>query len=458
MVTRPALHGYQHDAVSHLHRNPRAGLFLDMGLGKTCVCLSALTPEHLPALVIAPKRVVTTNVWGTEAKKWRPDLRLASALGEPKIRAQVLASDADVIVITRDTMEDTVAFRSKFKTVIVDESSGYKDRGSNRWKTARRLIRPIIGMQGAMANVWLLTGTPSPNGLMDLWSQIFLIDGGERLGKTLTGFRARYFYAGRQLPSGVVTEWVLREEAEAAIHKKLEDIVLSMTSEGRVDVEEPLYNEVEVPLPPAIRRHYKTMKADLLLDLEVLGGSIYSASSGGILTNKLSQIASGFLFHDAPLGEPPPGTYDILHREKLRALGEIIEGTGSPLLVAHQYRPEADLIKETFPDLVHTLDEPNAVERWTAGEIPVLLAHPASAGHGLNLQGGPGHTAVWYTLPWSLEEWDQFNKRLARQGQANRVVIHMLMAPKTVDLAKRDRVILKKSVQDALMQHLESPL
>jgi len=446
-VSALKLHDYQEVAVEFLRGRRRAGLLLDMGLGKTAISLRALTPDMLPVLVTAPKRVAE-YVWPVEVPKWRPDLKVVVAAGTPKQRQAALLSGADVVVIGRDNLADAIEHAPRFRTFIMDELSSFKNRASQRWKAAKKICKD-------MPQVWGLTGTPSPNGMLDLWPQLYLIDGGEALGTTLTAYRERYFTAGRQLSNGVVTEWLLRPGAEARIHTLLERSCLAMTTEGRVDLPPVTENDVSVPLTPAVRRLYKQMKTDLVADAQLLGGEIHSASNAAVLSGKLSQITAGFMYvDDADLRD---GEYTVLHKEKVTALKEIVDGTGSPVLVAYRFRAELDLLKEGLGDLAHTMDEPNVVARWNKGELPVLLAHPASAGHGLNLQEG-GHTMVWATLPWSLEEYLQMNKRLARQGQKNPVVIHHLLSPKTVDGAVKLALAGKKSVQDAIMDHLESPL
>jgi SNF2 family DNA or RNA helicase len=442
------LHDYQKVAVEFLRNRRRAALLLDMGLGKTCISLMALTPEMLPVLVNAPKRVAE-NVWDAEVYRWRPDLKVKLAVGTPAQRKAALASDADIIVIGRDNLADAEDFAPKFKTHIIDELSGFKSRASNRWKSAKRI-------NVHMDQVWGLTGTPSPNGLLDLWAQMYLIDGGEALGTGITGFRERYFVPSGQLPSGVITGWDPRPGAPARIHTLLERSCLSMTTEGRIDLPPVTDNDVLVPLLPAIRRIYKTMKDDLVVDLDVLGGVIHSAVNAAVLSSRLSQITAGFLYPDDREFNPAPATR--LHKEKANVVREIVDGTGSPVIVAYRFQEEYDILKEALGDLAHDANTPNLQKRWNAGELPVLLAHPASVGHGLNLQTGPGHTMVWATLPWSLEEYMQMNKRLARQGQTRPVTIHHLISPKTVDPAIKLALQGKKSIQDAIMDHLESPL
>jgi hypothetical protein len=423
------------DFLRNTHRG--SGLFIDMGFGKTAATLAALEPRHLPALVVAPKRVCQ-HVWPAERGLWRPDLSLAVGTG-PAMKADTTAaldSGADLTVISRDNLE---MVKRQFRTIIIDESSGFKDRSTARWKTMNRISKDA-------AHVWELTGTPSPNGYLDLWAQVFLLDRGERLDTSLTRFRSRYFFPGRSLPSGVVVDWILRDTADDRIREKIADICLSMEIS---DEHVPLVFSQEVDLPPAVRRYYKEFKKELVLNLEIIGGEIHSASSAAILTNKLQQLTAGFLY-----GDEGSGTVTPVHTAKLDAL----DGTGSPVLVFYWYRPEAEAILKKFAKRgARHLDDPGAYEDWNAGKIPMMLAHPASAGHGLNLQYG-GHTAVWTTPTWNLELWMQANKRLARPGQKHQVTIHVLAAESTIDGLVLNRLAQKTEVQEALRSYLESPI
>lgn len=435
----PELHEYQRRAVKHLLDHNKAGLFMDMGLGKTAVVLTALTDEHLPALVIAPKRVAE-HVWRQERDKWRPDLSMALAIGSKPNRVAALSgfnSNTDIVVVGRDNIKDVP--ESKFETIVLDESSGFKSRSTQRWKTARRLTGPT-------PYVWELTGTPSPNGLMDLWAQIFLLDRGQRLEDGIGKFRDRYFYPGRRLPNtNIITQWHLKPGAEEAIHRRIEDICLSMFSDDHLDLPAVTYNKVEVPLPGKAMKVYRQMKKDLVADIDLLG--TFTAANAAVLSNKLSQISAGFLYDDNDTSIVEP-----IHDAKIEAIQEIIDGTGSPVLIFHRYIAERDRILAAIPG-AESIDSDHAIERWNDGSIPVLLAHPASAGHGLNLQHG-GHTIVWATLPWSLEEHLQANGRLARQGQENPVVVHYLLSPGTIDSYILKRLQEKSDVQTALMTHL----
>lgn len=454
------LHDYQEVARDHLQSNGRAGLFLDMGLGKTASALSALTPDHLPALVVAPKRVAE-SVWPEEVEKWRPDLTIAVAAGSPAQRAAALASGADVVAIGRENIKDVPTLHC-FRTVVMDESSSFKNAATQRWKQMVRIlwrglslvaIRRLEGRPAGVPYRWALTGTPNPNGLLDLWPQLFLLDGGARLGATITGFRSRYFYPGKQLRTGVVTEWIPKPGAEDRIHELISDICLSMTTDGRIALPPVTVNYLNVELPAHVAKLYRTMERDLVADFGLLG-EVHTAVNAAVLTNKLQQMTAGFMFHDDPEATGR-GTYDRVHDVKVDAVAEIVEAAmGSPVLVFYRFRPELEALRKRFPD-ARLATERGVLEDWNRGEVGVMLAHPASAGHGLNLQHG-GHTVVWTTPTWSLEEDMQANKRLARQGQKHPVVIHYLLARATVDRAVVSALHDKRSAHDALMSYLES--
>lgn len=443
------LHAYQTHAVSHLHARPRAGLFLDMGLGKTAVVLSALKPEHLPVLVVAPKRP-TTMVWPEEAGIWRPDLSIAVATGSPAQRLKALRSSADIVVIGRDVIDDAndKEFGGKFKTLVLDELSGFKNRQSARFKSAVEIINR------GMPYVWGLTGTPTPNGLLDLWAQMCLLDGGLRLGWNITAFRKEFFTIGRQLPNGVVISYDLIPGAEATIHEVLSDICLGMTSETYLELPDMIENTVEVPLTGEAKRMYREMKRDYVTTYK---GRQFYAPSAAALSGKLSQIVGGFIYHndDNDTLAAGDGSYSVIHNEKVKALQEIIDGTGTPVIVFYRYTAEKEMILTALGKGAFTTDTPDLQARWNAGELPVLVAHPQSIGHGLNLQKGPGHTMVWYNLPWGHEEFSQSNKRLQRQGQKHVVMQHRLITPKTIDPLILIALNEKRSVEQALMEYLE---
>lgn len=431
----PTLHPYQEDAVKFLLDHPRAGLFLDMGLGKSAITLSSIRPEHLPVLIVAPKRVAE-HVWPAEQELWRPDLRLIVAAG-PKMRRvtrlHMGADLTDITVISRDNLSDAIG--GPWRTVVFDESSSFKNRSTQRWKAARKLAKTA-------ANVVLLTGTPSPNGLLDLWAQLALLDGGERLGKTLGGYRERYFTPTVYIQNRPV-KWEPRPGAAERIHALLGDICLSM--ESRLDLPPVTHNRIPVPLSSTLMAEYAKLKKDLVAHLE---GETVVAANAAVATGKLSQLTAGFIY---PHPDDLLGYTTDLHTEKTAALQEVLDGTGSPVLVFYRFKHELTRLRKL--DGAVSIDEPGAIDRWNAGKIRLLLAHPASAGHGLNLQHG-GHTIVWTTPTWNAEEYAQANARLNRQGQTHPVVIHHLVCPGTVDDAVLDRLDGKLSVQEALLAAL----
>lgn len=446
------LHDYQIVARDFLRAQPRAALFLDMGLGKTAATLSALTPDHLPVLVVAPKKVAE-EVWEAENGLWRPDLTLAVAKGTPSQRDAAIRAGADITVISRDNLGDLVTAKQtpQYRTFVLDELSSFKTKTSARWKNANKIIKKY-----RIPHVWGLTGTPNPNGYLDLWAQIALLDQGARLGPNLTTYRSRYFFPGRSLPSGVVIEWLLRPGAEDKIKHQIQDICLAMATEGRIKLPEITHNHVKVDLPPAVREKYRDLKNTLVVDLQdIFGGEVHTAGTAATLTARLSQMTSGFIYVDD--AETRNYEYTILHKVKIEALKDIQEFTlGANLLVFYRFRAERTMLQEAFPE-AWSIDEPNAIKKWNAGEVPMLLAHPASAGHGLNLQHG-GHHIVWTSPTWDLEHWEQANKRLARQGQKHPVVIHSILANKTIDQLVAKRLEEKSEVQRDLLAFLESPI
>lgn len=423
------------------------GLFLDMGLGKTAITLSALTTEHLPALVIAPKRVAM-NVWGEEARKWRPDLKVIQCTGSPRARRDGLENpNGDIYVISRDVQSDAedYAKMKRFRTLILDELSGYKNKSSKRWKSANHIRKDVV-------NCWGLTGTPTPNSLLDLWAQVAILDRGVTLGRSLAAFRERWFEAETIGWKGYVTKWRALPGADVHVFDMISHFCRSMKTDGKIDLPPVFENDVIVELPANARKAYNQMRKDLVV--EASEGVVHSASTAAVMTGKLSQISAGFIYPDVD-DFLAGAEITKLHNEKAKAVLEIYEGTGSPLLVFYRFKAELEELKATLPaGVLHTSDEKGVFDAWNNGEIPVLAAHPASIGHGLNLQHG-GHTIVWTTLPWSTEEWEQANKRLSRQGQKRPVTIHKVMARNTIDSIIDERLKGKETAQNALMNYLQ---
>lgn len=401
--------------------------------------LEAVTPDHLPMLVVAPRRVAE-HVWPVERNRWRPDLSLALAAGTPTARRAALQAGCDLTVIGRDVLSDIDPKRAGYRTIVLDELSGFKTRSTARWKAARKLTL-------ATPHVWGLTGTPAPNGLLDLWAQVYLLDGGQRLGRTLGGYRERFFRPTDRLPNGVVIGWELRPGAQDTIHALLSDLALSMRAADLLtDLPPMTVNPVEVSLPREAREVYESLKRDLVASIDALELPV-TAASAGVLTNKLSQVAAGFVYDEDKVAH-------WLHAEKLEALAEVLEQAEGNVLCYYRYKAEVQAVLRRFPQ-ARTIDSPGALADWDKGKIPLLLAHPASAGHGWNAQYGGSHTIVWLSLDWSAELWAQANARLHRQGQqASRVLVHVLQAQGTVDEVILRRLHDKISTQDALMSHL----
>lgn len=443
MSTALTLRPYQTEAVNFLHEKKSGVLALDMGLGKSAITLRALTPDHLPVLVTAPPRPVE-SVWPEETQKWRPDLTCTVAKGKYRTAALDGTIPADIVVISREQLQHVTQKQAKrFKTFVMDELSGFKTRGTRRWKSARAITKET-------PHVWGLTGTPAPNGLLDLWPQMFLIDRGECLETTLGSFRSRYFTAGNRLPSGVITEWHLRPGAATRIHERVRPRMLSMGTEGRVHLPPVTPNDIMVDLPAKARVAYKQLKDDLVTT--AINDGTFSAGNAATLSNRLRQLASGFLYPDAD--ERIDESYTLIHQEKLTVVDELVESAqGSPILLAYAFRAELDQLLNRYPQ-ARQLTTAKDVDDWNAGRIPLMVIHPASAGHGLNLQAG-GHQMVWYGLPWSLEEYQQTNKRLARSGQKHPVIINHIMVRNTVDTAVRRALRNKDSIQTALLQTLD---
>lgn len=392
-------------------------------------------------LVIAPKLVAET-VWAEEAAKWDHTryLRISKVLGSAQERVAALRRPADIYVINRENVPwlvERVGAKWPFDMVVVDELSSFKSSKTKRFRALRR-VRPLI------KRIVGLTGTPAPNGLIDLWSQIYLLDQGERLGKTLTGYRDRFFKPGRR-NGHIVYEWIPKPGAEERIYELLSDLCVSMSAEDWLELPERVDVEVPVVLDAEAMMKYKQLEKDLLLPLE---GDVVTADTAGVLTNKLLQLANGAVY------DTVRGVHEI-HDAKLDALEELIEqAQGKPLLVFYAYQHDLERIKRRFP-WAATMDEPGVVERWNRGEVPLLLAHPASAGHGLNLQEGGNHI-VWFGLTWSLELYEQANARLHRQGQTERVIVHHLVAKGTVDENVMGALARKEATQDALLEAVKA--
>lgn len=415
---------YQHYAIQRIIDTPAVALLLDMGMGKTVSTLTAIDElmydrfEVRRVLVIAPLRVALST-WRDECETWTHTqrLRISVAVGDRETREAALRAQADIYVVNRDVVKWLVDYyRGKwpFDMVVIDESSSFKNPASQRFRALRK-VRPLI------KRVVLLTGTPAPNGLMDLWSQFYLLDRGERLGRTLTAYRERYFRPGQQ--SGyVVYSYDLRPGADKEIYKRIGDICVSMKSEDYLTLPPLLQNVVRVELSDVAMERYREMEKELVLSI---GDNDVTAVSAAALSNKLLQMANGAVYDTE-------GDVVRIHEAKLDVLDEIISyNEGKSVMVIYSYRHDLKTLRERYPK-ARELKTAGDIRDWNAGKIPILLVHPQSAGHGLNLQHG-GHIAIWYGLTWSLEAYQQTNKRLHRPGQTEPVVLHHLVAKGTID-------------------------
>lgn len=415
-------------------------MFLDMGLGKTVITLTAIAElmhdrfEVVKVLVIAPLRVAEST-WEEEKKKWDRlrHLKISKVLGTEKERIAALKTSADIYIINRENVKwlvDLYRTNWPFDMVVIDELSSFKSPKAKRFRALRK-VRPFI------KRIVGLTGTPAPNGLIDLWPQIYLLDQGERLGKTLTGYRERYFEPDKR-NQNVIFSWKPKEGAEDAIYKKLSDICVSMRAEDYLDLPERIDNVIPVSLSKEAMEKYKRLERDMLLPL---ADKDIVANTAAILASKLLQMANGAVYDEE-------GGVQEIHDEKLRALEEVIEAAnGKPVLVYYAYRHDLDRLKK-FLKNCRILNTPEDIKEWNKGSIPVMLAHPASAGHGLNLQTG-GNIIMWFGLTWSLELYQQANGRLHRQGQKENVIIHHLIAKGTMDESVMK--VLKNKETEALL-------
>jgi len=396
--------------------------------------------EVKKVLVIAPLRVAE-NVWDAEIEKWDhlKQLTTSKVLGPEKKRMKALDTEADIHIINRENVEWLVKLYEKnwpFDTVVIDELSSFKSNRAKRFRALRK-IRPFI------KRLIGLTGTPAPNGLIDLWPQLYLLDGGERLGKTITGYRERYFTPDKR-SRDVIFTYKPRPEAEETIHEKISDICISMKAEDYLDLPGRINNTISVYMPEKAKQKYDQLERDSLLPLLE---SDVEAGSAGVLTNKLLQMAGGAVYDEY-------GEVEEIHKAKLKALEEVVEAAaGKPVLVFYNYKHELKRIQKKFKARI--LDTNKDIADWNKGEVPVMLAHPASAGHGLNLQTG-GNIIVWFGLPWSLELYQQANARLDRQGQKETVIVHHLVTKETVDEDVMKVLENKESGQEALLEAVKA--
>lgn len=447
MEYRP--HGYQERAKDFIMDHPAAGLFLDMGLGKTVITLSAIHEliydrfEVSKVLVIAPLRVAQ-DTWSREVDKWDhlKDLTISKILGPAESRIAALwEDDVDIYVINRenvvwlvDILEEN-RIRWPFDMVVIDELSSFKSNQAKRFKALRKM-RPMID------RIVGLTGTPAANSLMDLWAELYLLDRGERLGRTITSYRAEYFTPAYGSGS-VVYKWRPRRGALETITKKIADITVSMVAEDYLDLPDLIESTISVELNDKARRAYESMERDCLLPFEDDEVTAFDAAA---VMSKLLQLSNGFIY------DQDHGAREI-HDAKMEALDELIEAADSPVLVYYIFTHDRDRILRAYPDARVLLSEQD-IRDWNNGQIPILVVHPASAGYGLNLQDG-GHVMIWYGLPWSLEQYQQAVARLQRQGQRYPVMVYHILAAGTVDEQVSKSLQTKDMTQNTLLTILK---
>ena len=434
--------------IDYIEVHEVSALFLQMGLGKTVITLSAIhnlifnSFEVKKVLIIAPIRVAR-DTWPDECEKWEhlKLLRYSTVIGSVKERTQALKEKADIYFINRENI-DWLVNKSNipfdFDMVVIDELSSFKSHTAKRFKAliqVRPYIKRIVG----------LTGTPSSNGLMDLWAPFRILDKGERLGRFISHYRQTYFNPDKR-NGMIIYSYKLKPGGEEAIYDKISDITVSMKAEDYLEMPELIMNKVPVELSVKEQATYDQLKKDMLV---TLGDKEIDAVNAAVLSGKLLQMASGNVY-----GEEQQSIH--LHDRKLDALEDLIEGAnGKPLLVVYWFKHDLERIKERFE--VRELKSRQDFRDWNQGDIPVAVIHPASAGHGLNLQSG-GSTIVWFTLTWSLELYEQTNARLYRQGQSESVVVHHIVTKNTLDEYVLKALENKSQSQNALINAVKADL
>ncbi|WP_311058292.1 MULTISPECIES: DEAD/DEAH box helicase [Lactobacillales] len=441
-------HEYQQYSIDFIKNNKIAALLLEMGLGKTVTTLTAIKDlmhddfSVKKVLIVAPLRV-TQSTWPNEIEKWDhlKDLTYSVVLGTPKQRREALWKKADLYLINRENLDWLITksgFDFDFDMVVIDELSSFKNYKAKRFTSFMQVRHKVDRIVG-------LTGTPSSNGLMDLFAEFKVLDMGERLEYYISRYRDKYFLPDKR--NGMqIYSWKPRENAEQEIYDKISDITISMKSVDFLDMPELVINEVPVSLEMAEKQKYDKFKADLVLQLK---DADIDAANAAVLSNKLLQMANGAIYDEFNVSHH-------IHDQKLDTLEDLIEGAnGKPILIAYWFQHDLERIKERFK--VRWIKTATDIEEWNKGNIPVAVIHPASAGHGLNLQTG-GSNLVWFGLTWSLELYQQTNARLWRQGQNETVVIHHIIAKDTIDEDVMLALKLKDKTQSSLIDAVKARL
>jgi len=445
MLNRNSLHQYQKNLIEQAKTIDNLGLFLPPGLGKTATTLTIIAEQFKgKTLIVAPKRVAET-VWDTEAKKWKhlQHLKIAKILGTPAQRLTALASSSNVYVVNLENLiwllEQPEAV---FQNLVIDESSRFKDPSTKRFKALKKHLK---GFQRRL----ILTGTPTPQGIGDLWSQVGILDLGQRLETSLTRFRDKYMEPDQfNRHTRVVYSWRIKKGMDKVIQDKIVDICFSLKAEDYLTLPKltELYHKIDITT--AERKQYDTLKKDMVANI---GTETITAPTAAALAGKLLQFTSGAVYAE-------DGSWQEVHRAKLEYLESIMEESSAPTLVFYHFKHSLQRIKDQFPHAV-VLDDSN-IQTWRDGKIRMLLAHPQSGGIGLNLQCNVGETAqtVWYDLPWSSENYIQANARIYRQGQEKPVIIHHLTIAGSIDEQVVKVLDGKINLQDALLNALNFAL
>ncbi|HAA8671006.1 TPA_asm: ATP-dependent helicase [Listeria monocytogenes] len=441
-------HEYQSYATDFILSHPISAVFLEMGLGKSVITLSAIFDLCLDSflvckvLVIAPLRVAR-DTWPAEIKKWDhlKGLSYSVAVGTEKERIDALKKQSTLYIINRENV-DWLVHKSgipfHFDMVVIDELSSFKSYGAKRFKSllkVRPSVKRIVG----------LTGTPSSNGLMDLWAEFRILDLGQRLGRYISHYRNTYFKPDKR-NAQIIFSYKPLPGAEDEIYKQISDITISMKSTDYLKMPEYVSNEVFVTLSEKEWKVYSDFKEDMVANL---GDEEIDAVNAAVLSGKLLQMANGAVYDSENKAH-------VIHDKKLDALEDLIEGAnGKPVLVAYWYKHDLERIKDRFP--VKQIQSSKDIEDWNDGKIPIAVIHPASAGHGLNLQSG-GSTLIWFGLTWSLELYQQTNARLYRQGQRDTVIVHHIITKNTIDEDVLLALTKKEKTQDALIDAVKANL
>ena len=451
MIFKP--HAYQEEAIKRIEEHPCYGLFLDMGLGKTVVTLTAIQNlkyglfDVNKVLLIAP-RTVAESTWQDEAQKWEHlrGIKFSTVMGSARQRMVALTKEADIYVINRENVVwlcEYLKYNLPFDMLVVDESSSFKSPTAKRFRALRKCL-PCFSRRV------ILTGTPAPNTLMDLWAQMYLLDGGKALGKTISSYRQKYFKPDK-MNGYIVYSYKLLPGADSLIYDAIAPEVMSLKASDYLELPERIDNIVKCDMGDKARDLYRKMQQDLVLGIG--SEEEITAAGAAVLANKLLQMANGCVYTDARQTK-------FLHDAKLRKLKEIIEANdGKPVLVFYKYQHDLGRLKKEFEDarVLGTEDTAKTMKDWNAGKIPILLAHPAACAYGLNLQAG-GSIIVWYGLTWSLEQYQQANARIYRQGQTQPVVIHHLVTKGTIDERVMRALSKKEAGQDALLDAVKAEI